>query len=182
MESDRDLSHSDNLKRKLGLEVCFWEILSISPSVGQPRSDGSQQWLSGPRLAAITRWDLGQVSELNLDAAEYVSAPYPPKPLTQAEIEARELSKPTISKSGKPTLLIETTTAGTGGRKEFFGHTAPRVSLHRDNRNGGACCWPRSEPRVAACALHIECSFSTLLAQTVSSVWVPLANARRKLC
>jgi hypothetical protein len=26
-----------------------------------------------------------------------------------------------------------------------------------------------------------KCSFSTLLAQTVSSVWVPLANARRKL-
>jgi len=61
---------------------------------GQRKADGSQQkWLSGPRLAAITRCDLGQVVELNLDADEYVSAPYPPKPLTRAEIEARRLSK-----------------------------------------------------------------------------------------
>lgn len=100
-------------------------------SVGQSRSDGSQQWLSGPRLAAITRCDLGQVFELNLDAAEYVSAPYPPKPLTQAEIEARGLSKPTISQSGKPTQRIETTTADTGERKEFFGHTARHIIITR---------------------------------------------------
>src|SRR5580704_87627 len=42
---------------------------------GQQGADGSQQWLSGPRLAAITRCDLGQLFELNLDSAEYVSAP-----------------------------------------------------------------------------------------------------------
>jgi hypothetical protein len=99
--------------------------------VGRPKADGSQQWLSGPRLAAITRCDLGQVFELNLDAAEYVSAPYPPKPLTSAEIEARGLSTIDLSHTGKPTLRIETTTVDTGERKEFFGHTARHVIITR---------------------------------------------------
>jgi hypothetical protein len=74
---------------------------------------------------------LGQVFELNLDAAEYVSAPYPPKPLTQAEIEARGLSKADMSQSREPTLRIETTTLDTGERKEFFGHTARHVIITR---------------------------------------------------
>ena len=98
---------------------------------GQRKADGSQQWLSGPRLAAITRCDLGQVFELNLDAAEYVSAPYPPKPLSQAEIEARGLGKPDMSPSRAPTLRIETTTVDTGERKEFFGHIARHVTITR---------------------------------------------------
>jgi hypothetical protein len=98
---------------------------------GQRKADGSQQWLSGPRLAAITRCDLGEVFELNLDAAEYVSAPYPPKPLTQVEIEARGLSKTDMSQSREPTLRIETTTLNTGERKEFFGHTARHVIITR---------------------------------------------------
>ncbi len=98
---------------------------------GQRKADGSQQWLSGPRLTAITRCDLGQVFELNLDAAEYVSAPYPPKPLTQAEIEERGLSKRDMSQSGEPTLRIETTTLDTGERKEFFGHPARHVIITR---------------------------------------------------
>ena len=98
---------------------------------GQRKTDSSQQWLSGPRLAAITRCDLGQVFELNLDAAEYVTAPYPPKPLTQAEIEARGLSKADMSQSREPTLRIETTTLDTGERKEFFGHTARHVIITR---------------------------------------------------
>jgi len=98
---------------------------------GQQKADGSQQWLSGPRLVAITRCDLGQVFELNLDAAEYVSAPYPPKPLTQAEIEVRGLRKADMSQSSEPTLRIETTTLDTGERKEFFGHTARHVIITR---------------------------------------------------
>lgn len=96
-----------------------------------PKTDGSQQWLPGPYLAAITRCDLGQAFELNLDAAEYVAAPYPPKPLTQVEIEARGLSKLDIRQSDKPTLRIETTTRDTGERKEFFGHTARHVIITR---------------------------------------------------
>ena len=98
---------------------------------GKQKADGSQQWLSGPRLAAITRCDLGQIFELNLDTAEYVSAPYPPKPLTQAEIEARGLRKPDMSPSREPTLRIETTTVDTGERKEFFGHIARHVIITR---------------------------------------------------
>ena len=99
--------------------------------MGQRKADGSQQWLSGPRLAAITRCDLGQLFELNLDAAEYVSAQYPPKPLTQEEIEARGLNKVDMSQSRKPTLRIETTTVDTGERKEFFGHIARHVIITR---------------------------------------------------
>ena len=99
--------------------------------VGQQKADGSQQRLSGPRLAAITRCDLGQLFELNLDAAEYVSAPYPPKPLTKAEIEAHGLGKPDMSPSREPTLRIETTTVDTGERKEFFGHIARHVIITR---------------------------------------------------
>lgn len=98
---------------------------------GQRKADGSPRWLSGPRLAAITRCDLGQLFELNLDAAEYVSAPYPPKPLTQAEIEARGLGKSDMSPSREPTLRIETTTVDTGERKEFLGHIARHVIITR---------------------------------------------------
>jgi hypothetical protein len=100
---------------------------------GQRKADGSQQWLAGPRLAAITRCDLGQVFELNLDAAEFVSAPYPPKPkqLTQAEIEARGLGKLETSQSREPTLRIETTTVDTGDRKELFGRIARHVITTR---------------------------------------------------
>ena len=98
---------------------------------GQQKADGSQEWVSGPRLAAITRCDLGQVFELNLDAGEYVSAPYPPRPLTQAEIEARGLSKANMSQSPEPTVRIQTTTLDTGERKEFFGHTARHVIITR---------------------------------------------------
>lgn len=98
---------------------------------GLRKEDGSQQWLSGPRLAAITRCDLGQTFELNLDAAEYVSAPYPPRPLTEAEIKARGSVKPDMSPSREPTLRIETTTVDTGERKEFFGQTARHVLITR---------------------------------------------------
>ncbi|MBZ5568768.1 MAG: hypothetical protein LAN64_13070 [Acidobacteriia bacterium] len=100
-------------------------------SLGGTKADGSQQWLSGPRLAAITRCDLGQTFELNLDAGEYVSAPYPPKPLTREEVEARGLSKLEMSQSKKPTLRIETTTVDTGERREFFGRTARHVITTR---------------------------------------------------
>ncbi|MBZ5627630.1 MAG: hypothetical protein LAO06_02060 [Acidobacteriia bacterium] len=81
----------------------------------------------GPRLVAITRCDLGQMFELNLDAGEYVSAPYPPKPLTKEEIEARGLGWLEMSKSRKPTLRIESTTVDTGERKELLGHIARHV-------------------------------------------------------
>lgn len=97
---------------------------------GLSTANGSQQWLAGPRLASITRCDLGRIFELNLDAGEYVSAPYPPKPkpLTQREIEARGLN---MSQFDKPTLRIEITTVDTGERKEVFGFAARHVIITR---------------------------------------------------
>jgi hypothetical protein len=86
------------------------------------KADGSEEWLAGPRLAAITRCDLGQAFELNLDAAEYVSAPYLPGPRTQVEVKARGSGG--VDLSGEPTLRIETTTEDTGERKQFFGRIA----------------------------------------------------------
>lgn len=91
------------------------------------RWDGSTDVRYGPRLALIIRCDLGQGFELNLDAGEYVAAPYPPKPLSKAETEARGLKPLQFVASDKPTLRIETTTLDTGERKEFFGHTARHV-------------------------------------------------------
>jgi hypothetical protein len=94
-------------------------------SSGTKNADGALQLTYGPRLVAITRCDLGQMFELNLDTSEYTSAPYPPKPLTREQIEARGLQIPVTSE--KPTLRIEVNTTDTGERKEMFGHIARHV-------------------------------------------------------
>jgi hypothetical protein len=85
----------------------------------------------GPRLVAITRCDLGEMFELNLDAHEYTSAPYPPKPFTKEQMEARGLPTTVKYVSDKPTLRIEVTTTDTGERKEMFGHIARHVLTTR---------------------------------------------------
>jgi hypothetical protein len=85
----------------------------------------------GPRLVAITRCDLGQMFELNLDTREYTSAPYPPKPFTKEQMEARGLPTTVKYVSVKPTLRIEVTTTDTGERKEMFGHIARHVLTTR---------------------------------------------------
>jgi hypothetical protein len=100
-------------------------------AIGQKNPDGSVQPTYGPRLVAITRCDLGQAFELNLDESEYTSAPYPPKPLTKEEIKARGLETPATYNSDKPTLRIEVTTTDTGERKEIFGHIARHVITTR---------------------------------------------------
>ena len=82
----------------------------------------------GPRLVSITRCDLGQFFELNLDSSEYTSTP---KPLTQDEIEKRGLQNPTTYVSDKPTLRIEVPTTDTCERKEIFGHIARHVVTTR---------------------------------------------------
>ena len=105
--------------------------MEFRSSEARMRADGSQEWLSGPRLVTITRCDLGRFFELNLDAAEYASAPYPRQLLTKEQIEARGLRIPEISQSKKPTLRIETTTVDTGARKDFFGHIARHVITTR---------------------------------------------------
>jgi hypothetical protein len=94
-------------------------------SSGKKNADGSLQLTYGLRLVAITRCDLGQMFELDLDTSEYTSAPYPPKPLTKEQIEARGLQIPATSE--KPTLRIEVNTTDTGERKEMFRHIARHV-------------------------------------------------------
>ena len=85
----------------------------------------------GPHMAAIIRCDLGQVLDLNLDASQYESAPYPPKPLTKEQIHARGLNRATIAWSKKPMIKIEIKTVDTGERKQLFGHTARHVITTR---------------------------------------------------
>jgi hypothetical protein len=80
----------------------------------------------GPRLARIVRCDLGQSFELNLDAQEYTSAPYPPKALTPEEIKTRGLDT-RIQPPATPTVRVEIKTTDTGERKEIFGRTARHV-------------------------------------------------------
>jgi hypothetical protein len=111
----------------------YWQAdrkwVEFRNSEGRTNADGSEQWLSGPRLVAITRCDLGQALELSLDAAEYVSASYPPRPLIKDDNEARRLKMSEMGR--KPTLRIETTTADTHERKEAFGHIARHVITTR---------------------------------------------------
>ena len=105
--------------------------MEFRSAFGQTKADGAVQPTYGPRLVAITRCDLGQAFELNLDASEYTSTPYPPKPLTKEEIKARGLETPATYNSDKPTLRIEVTTTDTGERKEIFGHIARHVITAR---------------------------------------------------
>jgi hypothetical protein len=98
---------------------------------GRRLADGSMQSIYGPRLATITRCDLGQSFELNLDAREYTSGRYPPEPFAKEEIAKRGLQRPTIYLSDKPTLRIEITTTDTGERKDIFGYTARHVITTR---------------------------------------------------
>jgi hypothetical protein len=98
---------------------------------GAKRVDGSTDVHYGPRLASITRCDLGQAFDLNLDTGEYVATPHPPMPLSKKETEALGLKVPEFAASGKPTLRIEATTVDTGERKEFFGHTARHIITTR---------------------------------------------------
>jgi hypothetical protein len=103
-----------------------------SSSGGAKRADGSVDVRYGPHIASITRCDLGQMFQLNLDAHEYSSAPYPPKPLTKEQMEAIGIKAPPArERPSNPTLLIETTTVDTGQRKQLFGHTARHVIVTR---------------------------------------------------
>ena len=95
------------------------------------RWDGSRDVRYGPRLAFIVLCDMGQSFELNLDAGEFVAAPYPPKPLSKTQTEALGLKTPQFIVSDKPTLRIEISTLDTGDRKDFFGHTARHVITTR---------------------------------------------------
>ncbi len=88
--------------------------------------------LRPPRMATITRCDLGRIFDLNLDDREYISRPIP-KPLSEeerksrAEERARNSLLPQPAMPAKPNLLIEISTVDTGDRKQMFGYAARHV-------------------------------------------------------
>jgi hypothetical protein len=92
---------------------------------------GARDIRYGPRIASITRCDLGQMFELNLDTREYSRAPDMLARFNKASVEARGSKVPAAMRSTQPTLLIETTTVDTTERKEIFGHTARHVITTR---------------------------------------------------
>jgi hypothetical protein len=101
-------------------------------STGRTRADGSVDLRYGPHIAFITRCDLGQMFELNLDAHKYSSTQYPPKPLAKEQMKAIGIKTPLYSElASKSTLLIETTTVDTGERKQLFRHSARHVIATR---------------------------------------------------
>lgn len=98
---------------------------------GETRADGTTDVRYGPPIAAITRCDLGQRFELNLEDAQYEAWPYPEILTAKSESATR---RPLISQTDsprQPTVRIETTTLDTGERKNFFGHVARHVITMR---------------------------------------------------
>lgn len=92
--------------------------------------DGTLDTRPGPRLASITRCDLGQALELNLDDREYGAASFPRfKPTEQQVEETEEQTDNTMPKVAPwvPTLRSEAKTVDTGERRNFFGHEARHV-------------------------------------------------------
>lgn len=101
--------------------------LEYGNSFREKNADGSPQQVAGPRMAIITRCDLGQMFGLNLDSSEYHVSVYPPRPFTKEEMERRGIPNRLTYLSDKPTLRIEMKTVNTGERKEMFGHIARHV-------------------------------------------------------
>jgi hypothetical protein len=90
-------------------------------------ADGSPDNRPGPRTASITRCDLGERFELNLEDGEYALAAPPMSPQTRAQIEAQALQRAQTVRAEIPTVKVETTIVDTGERKDFFGHQARHV-------------------------------------------------------
>ena len=91
---------------------------------------GPSVYIDSPHIVTITRCDLGQSFDLNLDDREYTSMPSPRMP-SKEEMQARaaKLLKPAALP--QPNLLIETTTVDSGERKQLFGYTARHVITTR---------------------------------------------------
>jgi hypothetical protein len=96
-------------------------------SFGGKKADGSPRQVVGPRMALITRCDLGQMFGLNLDSSEYHATAYPPIPFTKEEMERRGIPSRLTYLSDKATLRIEVKTVDTGERKEMFGRVARHI-------------------------------------------------------
>ena len=102
--------------------------------------NGTLDTRPGPRLAGITRCDLGQVFELNLEDREYVADTFPRFKLTKEQMEARMKETRTKARMGiafykvapwAPTVRQERTTVDTGDRRNFFGHQARHMISRR---------------------------------------------------
>jgi hypothetical protein len=92
----------------------------------------------GPSLALITRCDIGQNFELNLEDRQYVSTPIP-KILSPTEIRALAAKYSGSAAPRTPTVLIEITTVDTGERKNLFGYEARHViTTEKHTRLDGA--------------------------------------------
>ena len=83
----------------------------------------------GPPIASITRCDLGQILELNLDDKQYDSGPTPKFP-SEAERKAAT-AKYAASAKPVPTVFVEITTVDTGERKKLFGYDVRHVITTR---------------------------------------------------
>jgi hypothetical protein len=92
----------------------------------------------GPPLAFITRCDMGQNLELNLEDKQYVSTPIP-KILTPTELQSLAAKHSVSAAPRTPTVLIEITTVDTGERKNLFGYEARHViTTEKRTRLNGA--------------------------------------------
>ena len=101
-------------------------------SVGRRATDGSTQYEYGPASVFITRCDLGQIFQLNLDAAEYTSAPFPPVPLTKKQMEARAARQPGMPWPAKPNPASRADNGGHGRTERiFWSHRRDTSSPHR---------------------------------------------------
>jgi len=94
---------------------------------GDTRADGTADVRYGPRIAAITRCDLGQRFELNLVDGQFEAWPIPQTRQTKEEALAQRPRTQQTAPAGPPVLRVETTTSDTGERKNFFGHVARHV-------------------------------------------------------
>jgi hypothetical protein len=84
----------------------------------------------GPLLALLSRCDLGQNFELNLEDKQYVSSPLPHFP-TEAERQVLAAKYSATAAQQIPTILVEITTVDTGERKKLFGYDARHVITTR---------------------------------------------------
>jgi hypothetical protein len=101
-------------------------------SQGRMKPDGSQEEVYGPHIATIIRCDSGQQLNLNLDAAEYDQAPYPPNQQAMKDLMALAAKMPQVTTPPEPpTVRIETTTVDTGERNNILGHKARRIVTTR---------------------------------------------------
>jgi hypothetical protein len=92
----------------------------------------------GPSLALITRCDMGQNFDLNLEDKQYVSTPIP-KVRSAAEWQALAAKYSASAGPRTPTILIEITTVDTGERKNLFGYEARHViATEKHTRLNGA--------------------------------------------